>query len=95
MSVKRIFVAEKERTAGYTHVLLVTTGSVASIKASLIVSELLSYANVKVEVVSTKPSLAFFDVHTVEEAGARVWRDDDEWAGDACFICVAFIGLQS
>lgn len=42
MSVKRIFVAEKERTAGYTHVLLVTTGSVASIKASLIVSELLS-----------------------------------------------------
>jgi phosphopantothenoylcysteine decarboxylase len=35
------FVAEKERTEGHTHVLLITTGSVASIKAPLIVSELL------------------------------------------------------
>jgi phosphopantothenoylcysteine decarboxylase len=38
---KPSFVAESERTDGYTHVLLITTGSVASIKAPLIVSELL------------------------------------------------------
>jgi len=79
---KRTFVAEDERTPGCTHVLLITTGSVASIKAPLIVSELLSYADVKVEVVSTSPSLAFFDVGAVEKAGARVWRDEDEWAED-------------
>lgn len=36
------FVAETARQEGYTHVLLITTGSVASIKAPLIVSELLS-----------------------------------------------------
>ncbi|KZT09258.1 flavo protein [Laetiporus sulphureus 93-53] len=59
-----------------------TTGSVASIKAPLIVSELLSYANVKVEVVSTKASIAFFDAAAVEKAGARVWIDQDEWAED-------------
>lgn len=37
-----LFVAERERKEGYTHVLLILTGSVASIKAPLIVSELLS-----------------------------------------------------
>lgn len=37
------------------------------------------YDNVKVEVVSTKPSMAFFDVAAVQKAGARVWRDEDEW----------------
>jgi hypothetical protein len=36
------FVAERERTEGYTHVVLVLSGSVASIKAPLIVSELLA-----------------------------------------------------
>jgi len=82
---KESFVAEQNRTAGFTHVLLLTTGSVASIKAPLIVSELLSYSNVKVEVVATKPSLAFFDAHAVEQAGARVWRDEDEWAEDGGF----------
>jgi hypothetical protein len=30
-----------ERTVGYFHILLITTGSVASIKAPLIVAELL------------------------------------------------------
>ena len=38
----RIFVAEDERTDGFTHVVLITTGSVASIKAPLIVTELLT-----------------------------------------------------
>ena len=42
MPVQQPFVAEKERKPGYTHVLLITTGSVASIKAPLIVSKLLS-----------------------------------------------------
>lgn len=36
------FVAESERCPNHTHVLLITTGSVASIKAPLIVKELLS-----------------------------------------------------
>ena len=35
------FVSENERKEGYTHVVLILTGSVASIKAPLIVSELL------------------------------------------------------
>ncbi|KAH9841786.1 flavoprotein [Rhodofomes roseus] len=79
---KRTFVAEQERTEGCTHVLLITTGSVASIKAPLIVSELMSYESVKVEAVATKASLSFFDVGAVERAGARVWRDEDEWSSD-------------
>ncbi|KIM55245.1 hypothetical protein SCLCIDRAFT_1221278, partial [Scleroderma citrinum Foug A] len=77
----RKFIAESERCPGHTHVLLVTTGSVASIKALLIVKEFLKYRDVKVEVVSTKPSLTFFDAEAVEETGARVWTDDDEWSG--------------
>ena len=39
---KQQFVAESERTEGFTHVVLITTGSVASVKAPLIVSELLA-----------------------------------------------------
>jgi phosphopantothenoylcysteine decarboxylase len=35
------FVAANERQDGYTHVLLIATGSVASIKVPLIVKELL------------------------------------------------------
>jgi phosphopantothenoylcysteine decarboxylase len=42
MAATALFVAEKERTPGHIHVLLITTGSVASIKAPLIISELLS-----------------------------------------------------
>ncbi|KAI9568577.1 flavoprotein [Boletus coccyginus] len=77
----RQFVAELERSPDHTHVLLITTGSVASIKAPLIVQELLKYSNVKIQVVSTKPSLAFFNAADVEDAGIRVWTDDDEWSG--------------
>ncbi|KAF8120594.1 flavoprotein [Boletus edulis] len=77
----RLFIAELERTPDHTHVLLITTGSVASIKAPLIVQELLRYSNVKVEVVATKQSLAFFNTTDVEQAGARLWTDDDEWSG--------------
>lgn len=75
------FIAAEERTPGCTHVLLITTGSVASIKAPLIVRELLSYANVKVEVAATTPSLYFYTPQEIKEAGSRVWRDEDEWKG--------------
>ncbi|KAG8214436.1 putative phosphopantothenoylcysteine decarboxylase [Butyriboletus roseoflavus] len=77
----RQFVAELERTPDHTHVLLITTGSVASIKTPLIIQEFLKYSNVKVEVVSTKKSLAFFNAADIERAGVRVWTDDDEWSG--------------
>ncbi|KAG6376923.1 flavoprotein [Boletus reticuloceps] len=77
----RQFITELERTPDHTHVLLITTGSVASIKAPLIVQELLRYSNVKVEVVATKQSLAFFNTTDVEQTGARLWTDDDEWSG--------------
>lgn len=43
------FVAETERVPGYTHVLLITTGSVASIKAPLIVKELLSVSQLPMQ----------------------------------------------
>ncbi|RDB18098.1 putative thymidylate synthase [Hypsizygus marmoreus] len=73
------FIADNERKPGYVHILLITTGSVASIKAPLIVKELLGYDNVKIEVVSTKPSLAFFTKEDIISAGSRVWTDEDEW----------------
>lgn len=38
----KIFVADDERAEDHTHVLLITTGSVASIKVPLIVRELLT-----------------------------------------------------
>ncbi|PWN20387.1 hypothetical protein BCV69DRAFT_299519 [Microstroma glucosiphilum] len=43
------------------HVVLATSGSVASIKLPLIVERLLSYRNVRVQVIPTKSSLHFFD----------------------------------
>ncbi|CDO69903.1 hypothetical protein BN946_scf184884.g62 [Trametes cinnabarina] len=56
-----------------------TTGSVASIKAPLIVADLLAYNNVKVEVVATEASLSFYNIADIEKIGVRVWRDRDEW----------------
>jgi len=80
---RRIFDAASNRAAGYLHVLLITTGSVASVKAPLIVPELLKYSNVRVQVASSKPSLAFFDRHKLENdnPGVQVWSDEDEWEG--------------
>ncbi|KAI9459900.1 flavoprotein [Lactarius psammicola] len=72
------FIAEKRREE-YTHVLLITTGSVASIKAPLIVRELLKYKNVSVQVAATKPSLTFFQPGDIRSLGVDVWTDDDEW----------------
>ncbi|KAJ7151034.1 flavoprotein [Mycena filopes] len=79
MSTSAPFVSEAERTPGSTHVLLITTGSVASVKAPLIVEELLRHENVKVEVVATKPSLVFYDADAIRQTGVRVWTDADEW----------------
>ncbi|KAJ3765291.1 flavoprotein [Lentinula raphanica] len=76
------FIAEQERTEGFTHVVLITTGSVASVKAPLIVAELLKHTKVKVEVVATQPSLTFFNVEDIVKAGSRVWVDQDEWKTD-------------
>ncbi|KAF9502288.1 flavoprotein [Pleurotus eryngii] len=74
------FVAKKEREEGFTHILLITTGSVASVKAPLIVRELLTYKRVKITVVATKASLAFYSKSDIEQAGVFVWVDDDEWS---------------
>jgi len=74
------FTAAANKREGHTHVLLITTGSVASIKAPLIVEELLKYKDVSVQVAATKPSLTFFqpdDIRRIQ--GVEVWTDDDEW----------------
>ncbi|KAF9452948.1 flavoprotein [Macrolepiota fuliginosa MF-IS2] len=75
----RTFVAEAERAPDHVHVLLITTGSVASVKAPLIVRELLTYNRVRVEVVATKPSLAFFKREDIKSQGVHTWVDEDEW----------------
>lgn len=74
-----MFVAQDHRVDGYVHILLITTGSVASVKAPLIVKELLKYDKVKVQVASTSPSLAFFKREDIEDGDTRVWTDKDEW----------------
>ncbi|KAJ8523167.1 hypothetical protein ONZ45_g272 [Pleurotus djamor] len=78
---KAVFTAAQERADGFTHVLLILTGSVASVKAPLIVEELLNvrYEQVKVEVVATKASMTFFQKWDIDKHGVRVWTDDDEW----------------
>ncbi|GAA6006198.1 hypothetical protein JCM10207_000559 [Rhodosporidiobolus poonsookiae] len=66
------------------HVLLACSGSVASIKASLIVRELLAHDKVDVQVVATKHAAHFFDAQALEkdyDGRVRVWTDADEWAG--------------
>jgi len=81
-SHRQVIAPELQRSPDHTHVLLITTGSVASIKAPLIVRELLNYSKVKVHVVATKRSLAFFDpADVVGSDDVSVWTDDDEWSG--------------
>lgn len=76
------FTASSRRISGHTHVLLITTGSVASVKAPLIVEELLSYRNVSIQLVATTPSLTFFNPKSVREHGVSVWTDEQEWNPD-------------
>jgi phosphopantothenoylcysteine decarboxylase len=55
------------------HVVLASTGSVASIKIPLIVEALLQHANVRVQLVATEHSLHFFDAAALgEQAGYGV-----------------------
>ncbi|KAL5482770.1 hypothetical protein ACEPAI_9365 [Sanghuangporus weigelae] len=74
-----LFQAGAERIAGGVHILLIATGSVASVKVPLIVADLLKYENVQVEVIATDASLTFFERRRLVEAGSRVWTDKDEW----------------
>jgi len=73
------FTAEESKCKGHAHVLLITTGSVASIKAPLMVEELLKHKAVSVQVAATKPSLTFFQPEDIRKQGVDVWTDDDEW----------------
>lgn len=71
-----------EQPDGRFRVVLVSTGSVASVKIPLIVEALKKDPNVDVQVVATKPSLHFYDRAAVEASnpGVRVWTDEDEWS---------------
>jgi len=73
------FTAEANKREGHTHVLLITTGSVASVKAPLIVEEFLRHKDVSVQVAATKPSLTFFKPEDIRRQAVDVWIDDDEW----------------
>ncbi|KAM0787936.1 hypothetical protein ACM66B_006141 [Microbotryomycetes sp. NB124-2] len=64
------------------HVLLLATGSVASVKVPLIVQAFRQYKDVDVQVAASKSSLHFFSKDKVEPLGdVNVWTDEDEWAG--------------
>ncbi|KAG8907899.1 hypothetical protein FRB99_001759 [Tulasnella sp. 403] len=80
-----VFEAASSRVEGSLHVLLITTGSVASIKAPFIVAELLKYSSVQVQVAATKSSLVFYSKEAVQSLSDKghnvsVWTDEDEWS---------------
>lgn len=52
------------------HVVLASTGSVASVKIPLMVEELLTYANVRVQIVATDNSLHFYDRESIARLNA-------------------------
>jgi hypothetical protein len=83
------FIASEHRKPSHTHLVLITTGSVASIKAPLIVSSLLSYQNVAVQVVTTKAALTFYRKEDVTSQGVNVWMDEDEWDVSGSVIEIA------
>lgn len=79
----RPFVAADHRPTdadGRFRVVLISSGSVASVKIPNIVNKLKTSPNVDVQVVATKASLHFFDKAAVEREGTRVWEDADEWS---------------
>ncbi|PWN36039.1 flavo protein [Meira miltonrushii] len=59
------------------HVVLATTGSVASIKTPLIIERLLSYPNVRIQVISTKASQHFYNKEDIIKASSS--SHDSEW----------------
>ncbi|KAJ9124012.1 hypothetical protein QFC22_000804 [Naganishia vaughanmartiniae] len=80
----RMFIASERRRQGAYHVLLLSTGSVASIKIPLIVQALHAdpEQRFEVQVAATNTSLTFYDGKSVEEVSngkSQVWTDQDEW----------------
>ena len=78
------FLSSSYRRKGAYHVLLLTTGSVASIKIPFIVQALLDdpEQRFEVQVAATNTSLTFIDAGSVEKASkgkSRVWSDEQEW----------------
>ncbi|KAG8809744.1 hypothetical protein FRC17_003268 [Serendipita sp. 399] len=74
------FTAAAYKVAGDLHIVLISTGSVASVKIPLIVEELLKYQRVRIQVVATKASLVFYNAQELKEKhGVTVWQDEDEW----------------
>ncbi|WVQ80730.1 hypothetical protein IAT38_002835 [Cryptococcus sp. DSM 104549] len=80
---------------GIFRVVLITSGSVASIKAPDIVGALAKTGNIDVQVVATKASTHFYSQEDIDKSvrgslgleddyegdvGVRVWTDEDEWA---------------
>lgn len=67
---------------GKLRVVLVSTGSVASIKMPNILEALAADDNVEVQVVATDSSLYFYDRDALESAhdGVGIWADRDEWS---------------
>lgn len=61
------------------HIVLASTGSVASVKIPLIVQELLTYANVRVQVIATDNSLHFYDRADIAKLNAASGGDGDEY----------------
>ena len=61
--MEKHFTAADNRREGHTHVLLITTGSVASIKAPLIVKELLQVRPLNRTRISALRATWFFQVH--------------------------------
>lgn len=59
------------------HVVLATSGSVASIKLPLMVKRLLSYQNVRVQVIPTKSSLHFFGKEEIATLSRRAAEKQD------------------
>ncbi|KAK4052122.1 hypothetical protein OIV83_002416 [Microbotryomycetes sp. JL201] len=64
------------------HVLLLATGSVASVKVPLIAHSLRKFKHVDVHIAASSSALHFFSKQEVEsDSGVTVWTDEDEWAG--------------
>ena len=68
------------------HVLLLCSGSVASVKVPLVVSALRKRKLCDVQVVASDQATAFFDAPELErmhEGKVKVWADQDEWTVSA------------
>lgn len=85
VSRRKPFVADEHRPSapdGKLRVVIISSGSVASVKIPFIVAALKTDPNVEVQVVSTDSSLYFYDKDTVQRQneGVSVWRNADEWS---------------